>query len=275
MITLFGGNKNIDLKWWRFPAGERSVKIVDPMEIRRYQNFRVHCDFQGSDDLIDMLLLVNAVRNVDPYTKLWLQIPYLPFARQDRVMTEGEPFALQVAVQLINSCNFSQVEVWDPHSDVLAGMFAPGVLKVVPQEYFVKLYNLPKVDSYLVSPDAGALKKIYKSAKTLGIEVIQANKNRNPATGEIINTHISSHPGVTPYSTFIIIDDICDGGRTFIDLALAIKSMYNDSNKLILSVTHGIFSKGLEPLECFDKIYCANNMSGLDLDAFNKRNNNV
>lgn len=275
MITLYGGNKNIDLNWWTFPGGERNVKIVDPQEIHRYRNFKVRCDFQGSDDLIDLMLLVNAVRNVVAGTKLWLQIPYFPFARQDRLMTEGEPFALQIAAQIVNSCNFEEIEVWDPHSDVLAGMFGAGKLKIIPQEYFVKYCNLPKYDSYLVSPDAGALKKIYKSAKTLGIEVIQANKNRNPATGEIINTHINLHPEITPNSTFIIVDDICDGGRTFIDLAKAIKSMYNDSNKLILYVTHGIFSKGLEPLECFDKIYCANNMSGIDLDAFNKRNENV
>ena len=59
----------------------------------------------------------------------------------------------------------------------------------------------------------------------------------------------------------IIIDDICDGGATFINIAKELRKpgyMYKD-NKIYLIVTHGIFSKGTTKLsQYFDGIYCTN-----------------
>lgn len=256
MISLFGGNQNIELQWWTFPGGERNVKIVDPDCISRFGSFTVYCDYRGSNDLIDMLLLVNACRNVDRNVRLRLFIPYFPFARQDRVMTPGEPFALQVAVNLIKSCNFSEIEVWDPHSDVLAGMFEPGTLKVGPQEKLVFIdYEQPNV--CLLSPDAGALKKIYKvSAHHGGLPVVCATKIRDVMTGEIRGVWVPEE--ISNFDTAIIVDDICDGGRTFIELAKAVLDI-KPSIRLELSVTHGIFSKGKDVLyEYFNAVYAAN-----------------
>lgn len=254
MITLFGGNRDITLQWWTFPGGERNVKIVDPGEIERFGAFTVRCDFRSSDDLIDMLLLVNAIRNVNRNTKLRLLIPYFPFARQDRVMTPGEPFALQVMVNIIKSCNFNEVEVWDPHSDVLSGMFEPGVLNIVPQEDLVRIG--PDIDACIVSPDAGALKKIYKVAKRVNLPVVEANKVRDVETGQIIKTKIDDD--IKNYTKAYIVDDIIDYGGTFIALADAMRKS-GFSGKLCLCVTHGIFSGGAKPLEhIFDEIKIIN-----------------
>lgn len=256
MIALFGGNRDITLQWWTFPGGERNVKIVDPGEIERFGAFTVRCVFRSSDDLIDMLLLVNAIRNVNRNTKLRLFIPYFPFARQDRVMTPGEPFALQVMVNIIKSCNFNEIEVWDPHSDVLSGMFDPGVLKIVPQEDLVRIG--PDIDACIVSPDAGALKKIYKVAKRVNLPVVEANKVRDVETGQIIKTKIDDD--IKNYTKAYIVDDICDGGKTFVELAKVMRDK-NPSINIVLHVTHGIFSKGRDViLQQINKIICINEM---------------
>ena len=64
---------------------------------------------------------------------------------------------------------------------------------------------------------------------------------------------------------FIIIDDICDGGATFINIAVKIKEYFDNQDyngyqpKIYLIVTHGIFSKGVSELSnYFDGIYCTN-----------------
>lgn len=260
-VQLYGGNKYLDLKWWTFPGGERNVKILDTNEIRRFHNFTVHVDFRNSDDMIDMLLLVNACRYVMKGAGLRLRIPYFPAARQDRVMTEGEPFALQVMVNLIKSCDFYEIEVWDPHSDVLAGMFEPGVLLVKPQ-HELALKFLTKYEGNhnvaLVSPDAGALKKIHKLAKTLNLPVVEASKTRDVSTGEITGTSIN---GLDNYSTYVVVDDICDGGRTFIELGEVLRRLQPEA-KRVLYITHGLFSKGKEVVEAvFDEILVYNDMS--------------
>jgi ribose-phosphate pyrophosphokinase len=208
-----------------------------------------------------MLLLVNACRNVMRGVGLRLRIPYFPAARQDRVMTEGEPFALQVMANLIKSCNFYEIEVWDPHSDVLAGIFEPGVLLVKPQHELALKFLTKYEGSHkaaLVSPDAGALKKIHKLAKALNLPVVEASKTRDVSTGEITGVSIPNHDYV---DTYIIADDICDGGRTFIELGEVLRRLQPEAER-VLYVTHGLFSKGKEVVEAvFDEILVYNDMS--------------
>lgn len=176
-------------------------------------------------------------------------IPYFPYARQDRVMTDGEGLSLRVAAKMINQCNFKWVEVWDAHSDVLAAFFPEGVLHAIPQHELVIDHPDFRADSVdaILSPDAGASKKIYKLAKKLNVPVIECGKKRNVVTGEIIGTTIGNLPDDHQNLKNIwVFDDICDGGATFLNLAKAFKEAYPDKEyTLNLFVTHGIFSKGL------------------------------
>mgnify|MGYP000532971753 CR=1 FL=1 len=280
MIRLISRSEEIELKWWTFPGGERNVKIVDSEIIAGVANtYIIECLFKGSDDLIDMMLLVNAIRNanVSPFpVNIALSIPYFPFARQDRVMTVGEPFALQIAVNIIKSCNFDLIFTYDPHSDVLAGMFEPGKLVVHYQYELMKslIQGLPfyNKNSALISPDAGALKKIYSLAKELDFPVIEASKKRDVKTGEIVKTAIDTKE-LSSYDVLYVVDDICDGGRTFIELAKVIRDG-GFAGELYLCVTHGIFSKGIEVLDIFDGVFTANNMGNVsdsDLRTFNAK----
>lgn len=259
MISLYGGNKEIGLKWWKFPAGERSVKIVDPLDIHRYMSFSVILDFTGSDDLVDMMLLVNACRNVMGSVRLRLAIPYFPFARQDRVMSPGEALGAQIPASIIKSCRFNEVEVWDPHSSVVEALFEPGVLKIRSQsELLFPLIKNYTGETALISPDAGASKKVYALAGLTGYPVIEASKSRNVNTGTILKTNIDLE-ALSAYNRLIVVDDICDGGKTFIELAKVIRQVY--AGRLELLVTHGIFSKGREELyQYYDYIDCANDM---------------
>lgn len=273
MVNLLVNDNPVEVKWWTFPAGERCCRIDECLPLAASDEVIVDLSFKGSDDLVDMMLLVNAVRQIHPLVSIDLKVPYFPFARQDRMMTLGEPHALQVVVQMIKACKFRLVLTMDVHSDVVAGMFDPGTVGNVTQEMLwgpVMKSQFKDKEAYLVSPDAGALKKIYKLAKYTGLPVIEAGKVRDVSTGEIVKTQIQQRD-VSEDATFIVVDDICDGGRTFIELAKAIREEYPAIGKLILCVSHGIFSKGLEVLDCFDQIHTINNMSGLDLEAFNNR----
>ena len=56
---------------------------------------------------------------------------------------------------------------------------------------------------------------------------------------------------------FYIVDDICDGGRTFIEIAKYLKEADSiDSSRIHLMVTHGFFTKGLGVFDgLIDHIY--------------------
>lgn len=274
MISVDG----FEAKFWTFPGGERSVKLTPRQEFF-VGNIVVRMAFKGSDDLMDLMLTVNALRNMyGQNRKLALNVPYLPFSRQDRVMTEGESFGLQAAVAMINLCNFDEVTTMDVHSDVASALFPAGVFYSIPQEVVWEstVDSLARLETnrsrvVLISPDAGALKKIYKLAKRTDLRVVEAKKIRDVATGQIVKTDIEECELIN-VDTAIIVDDICDGGRTFVELAKEIRRGGYQGD-LILCVTHGIFSKGLDVFkgeEGFDRIYTMNNINDVDLVDFNR-----
>jgi ribose-phosphate pyrophosphokinase len=99
---------------------------------------------------------------------------------------------------------------------------------------------------YLVSPDAGSNKKIFDLAKSIGYdgEIIRCDKLRDISTGKIIET-IVYHDDLCGKDA-IIVDDILDGGKTFIEIAKVLKQ--KNVGKIYLIVTHGIFSNGYAEL---------------------------
>lgn len=267
--------ESVPLSFWTFPGGERNVRIDFANKYSPSARVLIECIYKGSDDLVDLILLVNALRQ-ENLSDISLSIPYFPFARQDRVMTKGEANALQAISQVFNMLNLKHIEIFDPHSDVLEALFPPGVLSITRQweiwgsciSAYEDLTNIG-----LVSPDTGALKKIYKLADMLNVPVVCAQKVRDVSTGKITSTTIDVS-NVLNLASLYVVDDICDGGRTFIELAKAIRSQ-GYAGKLVLCVTHGIFSQGLEVLEHYDTIRCHNNLSGFNIQQFNNRNNNV
>ena len=122
----------------------------------------------------------------------------------------------------------------------------------------------------MVSPDAGALKKVFRIAEFIGYtnDVVIASKHRNLETGKIDFTTVPLD-GTNATDDFFIFDDICDGGRTFIEIAKVIKSHAWPENqqfqgKIYLVVSHGIFSAGFDLLaEYFDGIYCTNSVKDI------------
>jgi len=95
-------------------------------------------------------------------------------------------------------------------------------------------------------------------AQYLDVGVIDASKVRDVKTGEILYTSVNYQEGGLKGKNVLIVDDICDGGRTFIELARVLEN-YNEANSVDLYVTHGIFSKGLGVFDgLIDKIYTPN-----------------
>lgn len=183
-----------------------------------------------------------------------LRCPYFPYARQDRVCNEGEALSVRVMADMINAMNFARVEIWDAHSDVTTAVLNNCVnVTALP---FVR--KITRAGMFLVSPDAGALKKTMKIGSELNLPVLRADKTRDSATGLISGTVLHDDPNAHRSNRdFLIVDDICDGGRTFISLANVCHQ--HTTGKIMLYVTHGIFSYGLDVFDgIIDEIYTAN-----------------
>jgi ribose-phosphate pyrophosphokinase len=233
-----------------FPCGEMHVRIKD-FEVGR--RVSLHFLFEKNEDLVELLLVCDAIKRCGMILE-GIAMPYVPFGRQDRVAVQGESLSLKVFCDLLNSCEAKIVNITDHHSDVTTALIKNVV--VLEQWEVFERYFEGKKNFYLISPDGGALKKIYKLASKVDCKgVIEFSKQRNTRTGEI--TGVIGYPPrrIDGVNDFYIVDDICDGGRTFIEISKVIKS-WQTSGKVILCVTHGFFTKGLGVFEgLIDEIY--------------------
>jgi len=279
VLDLTNSEKSdIKYKISRFPDGQQSITLDlenTPFEPGA-QSVTIKSRLNSFLDLELIICANQALIELGTKSKalkpdeIALYVPYFIGARSDRKFLSGQSNYLKTVIcPIINSQGFSRVTVLDPHSDVLEACI-DRFDKASNVSFAEKAINYyAGKDVTLVSPDAGALKKIYDVAKAIKCnEVIVANKLRDLETGKIIRTEV---PGIDEDPTsknFVICDDICDGGKTFIEIAKAIqevrpKSIFSD--KIYLCVTHGIFSAGFEELEkYFDAIFCTNSVKDLE-----------
>ena len=259
----------INFKINRFPDGQQSVTLeinMSHLTAVHSGGVQIKSRLNNFRDLELIVCATAALRNTG-IKNIQLYTPYFMGARSDRRFTEGDAnYLKQVICPIINSQKFESVTILDPHSDVLEACL----------DNFVKISNhdivkqsLTAIDNkndaqdriVLVSPDAGAYKKIFDVAQKFGInKIITATKVRDVRTGKILHTEI---PTLDQHEDlqYVIIDDICDGGRTYLDLAKAIHDS-RPTAKVYLVVTHGIFSNGfLELSKEIEKIYCSNSYS--------------
>ena len=237
-----------------FSGGEPHINIpINPL--RKHGAWTITTRINSFNDLGVLAVAVDALkRGVGP-PSISLYVPYFPGARQDRVANTGEALTVKVYADMINAMGFDNVFIFDPHSDVTTALINNVVIKN-NHEFVAKAleYELQTSRITLISPDAGANKKIYSLAKSLPTEVIivKCDKTRDVKTGKLSGFEVYADDLYG--SKCVIVDDICDGGGTFIGLAEELKK--KDAGDLYLIVSHGIFSKGFKELDkVFTRIY--------------------
>lgn len=219
------------------------------------------------NNFLDLELIICSVASLRSLgiKEIHLYVPFFLGSRSDRKFEKGSNNYLKdVICPIINSLNFESVTCIDSHSDVLEACL----------NNFQKVSNLELVNHSLnqicgpnlkniclISPDAGANKKIYHLAEQIGYtgDIITCSKSRG-VDGKLSKTKVptANYDG----KDLIIIDDICDGGRTFINIAEEFKKILGFNSEIYLIITHGIFSSGFKELfKHFDGIYCTNSYS--------------
>lgn len=251
---------------FKFPGGEVHIKLdTERVDYSTIDKVIITNRIMNGDDLLEIAfardaLLREGISNID------LVIPYFPYARQDRVMNKGEAFTLKTYANIINSMNFGKVYMYDAHSYIAPALVDRSV-NISSDEYIYRAINSICITEdvnkiYLVSPDAGASKKVQELAikYSMSIEgIVQCTKIRDTSTGELtgFEAHMDEEALNHP---MLVVDDICDGGRTFQGVAEAV-----GCTALYLFVTHGIFSKGYSDLlKDYKRIFCMDTFQPLN-----------
>lgn len=254
-ITVQGA----DVEFMKFSAGEPHVKVRDIGE-----RVIINWKFENFEELMYVGMIADVIFGKTTITAL--ELPYVPFARQDRATTPEQPFSLQVFCNFLNNLRLDELIVNDVHSDVFLNYIDPASFKVtnisqfecacasMPDEVLLEeLYDC------IIAPDKGACNKAVVFAASFGVPLVHASKVRDPLTGRLSGCTIDF--GDLKPKRALIPDDILDFGGTFLQLADEIKKQFPDII-LDLYITHGIFAAGREELKKrFENIYCYNDMS--------------
>ncbi len=247
--------EGIEFESFVFKGGEPHLKILTSLS--EDDEVMITCRASNFEEFGKLLLAADAIKRFR-VKRLEAFIPYFPAARQDRVMVPGEPLSVKVYAQMVNVMNFDQVYVFDAHSEVTPALIEN--CTVIPNHALVReVLKEVKGEYVLVSPDGGALKKIFKLSKALGgIQVVEASKKRDVKTGKLSSFHVYEEN--LQGKTCIVVDDICDGGGTFLGLGEQLKLKGAGDMKIIAS--HGIFSRGVAHLkEMYSGIFSSDSFS--------------
>lgn len=244
-----------------FPAGEAHIKGAESLVTADFDYFIA--DLRGHDpqDLMHLALWLETIdaasdaEGIIGYPKTTVLLPYLPAARADK----GNPAGARVYAALLSALDPDQIITLDPHSPFMPGLLDN--LTVFPFERIIRKEvqdadSDEKAQPYVgvIAPDKGAVDRATRAAHAMGVPVYRAEKTRDFESGKLDGfTLLDTLP---EEGRLLVVDDICDGGGTFIGLADEIGI---GKERLDLWVTHGVFSKGFfELTKRFGTIHTTN-----------------
>lgn len=237
-----------------FPAGEAHVKVNDNADLTEYSLFLADIRGQDPQDLLHLAMWEDVLIHEAPHARRILFLPYLPAARADR----GRPLGAEVYARWVNGLNIDQIITIDPHSPVAPEQYfrEPTIFPV--ERIIRKVLQDSSRDSKpnnayvgVIAPDKGAVDRATRAATVMGVPVFRAEKSRDFESGKLTGFQMLDE--LPAEGKLLIVDDICDGGGTFIGIAEATGL---PKERLDLWVTHGVFSKGLRALsEHFGQVH--------------------
>ncbi|MFW1940170.1 phosphoribosyltransferase family protein [Acinetobacter junii] len=284
-IQLMTAQANVTIEFLQFSGGERHIQLQPELLNQLQADTQITASLHNSADVMDYLLLENVL--LERGTRLSVEIPYFPYARQDRICAQGQAFSLDLMTKLLNSNSEKfarqrqKIVVWDCHSQVTLELLRKNtsfqeVINIEPIEIIQQSPALMQIlsadNTVLICPDAGATQRTQAIGNGIhpqrqqAIEIVRCEKKRDPSTGKIRTTAVDS-PDLTG-KTAVITDDICDGGATFIGIAKQLRSL--NCQNIILYVTHGIFSKGLSVFDgLVDQVFTSNSLPQAETSKLN------
>lgn len=237
-----------------FPDGEKHVTI-DALD--RKEPVSIVCRITCADDLFCLMQLGDILKRQEMEINT-LFIGYLMTMRCDRLFDLNRPFSLKIVADAINAIGARNVQIIEPHSYRTMSLINKSVGVLATMEYFMNGILKSKelqLDVVAVMPDDGA-KARYHIPNT--IPSILCEKQRDPETGKLLSFEVcTKDTDICKDKDLVLMDDLCDGGGTFLGLAPKLRELAPKSISLL--VTHAIQLDGIQKVaQAYDHVFITN-----------------
>ncbi|MBR5038763.1 MAG: ribose-phosphate pyrophosphokinase [Prevotella sp.] len=192
----------------KFSDGEFAVSYEQ--SIRGRDVFLVQSTFPNSDNLMELLLMIDAAKRASAKS-INAVIPYFGWARQDRKDKPRVSIGAKLVADLLSVAGVHRVITMDLHADQIQGFFDIPVDHLYASGVILPyLQSLKLEDLVIASPDVGGSKRANTYAKFLGVPLVLCNKTR--ARANVVAT--MQIIGDVKDKNVVIIDDMVDTAGT-------------------------------------------------------------
>lgn len=198
------GNMNI----MHFADGEFAVSYEE--SIRGSHVFLVQSTFPNSDNLMELLLMIDAAKRASAKSIIAV-IPYFGWARQDRKDKPRVSIGAKLVADLLSVAGIDRLITMDLHADQIQGFFDVPVDHLYASAVFLPyIESLNLENLVMATPDVGGSKRASTYSKYLGVPLVLCNKSREKAN-EVATMQII---GDVKDKDVVLIDDIVDTAGT-------------------------------------------------------------
>lgn len=191
-----------------FADGEFAVSYEE--SIRGAHVFLVQSTFPNSDNLMELLLMIDAAKRASAKSIVAV-IPYFGWARQDRKDKPRVSIGAKLVADLLSVAGIDRLITMDLHADQIQGFFDIPVDHLYASAVFLPYIESLKLENLVIAtPDVGGSKRASTFSKYLGVPLVLCNKTREKAnvvaTMQII--------GDVQDKNVVLVDDIVDTAGT-------------------------------------------------------------
>ena len=206
------------LNYTKFSDGEFAVSYEEA--IRGKDVFLVQSTFPNSDNLMELLLMIDAAKRASA-RHIIAVIPYFGWARQDRKDKPRVSIGAKLVADMLSAAGIDRLITMDLHADQIQGFFdvpvdhlyASGVILPYLQSLHIK-------DLVVASPDVGGAKRAGTYAKYLNCPLVLCNKKR--ARANVVES--MQIIGDVKDKNVVIVDDMVDTAGTITKAADIMKA---------------------------------------------------
>lgn len=207
-ISLSSGRELGSINCLRFSDGEFATAYEET--VRGSHVFLIQSTFPPADNLMELLMLVDAAKRASAY-KIVALMPYFGYARQDRKDQPRVSIGAKLVADMLSTAGVDRIITMDLHADQIQGFFNIPVDHLYASSIFVPHIKHMNLDNLVIaSPDVGGTKRANTYAKFLETPMVICHKQRSKANVVDEMRIIGDVEG----KNVIIIDDMIDTAGT-------------------------------------------------------------
>ena len=213
--------ETVPVAYKTFPDGENYVRLEGRLHEEDVAIVQTTSPPQDTR-LIQLALMADSAKR-NGAKKITAVVPYLAYARQDRIFLQGESISAETVAHMLKASGIDQLITVNVHQERVLSSF-PFPARSVSAVHALAEYFLKKgyAKAFALSPDKGAIHIAEEAREILGGECGYLEKNRDRYTGQV---HMERKTFDVKGETVIIFDDIISSGGTIVAAANTVKEL--------------------------------------------------